>query len=154
MSRLQVGDAVPDFTMTADDGAVVSSAELAGTRYVLYFYPKDDTAGCTTQACSLRDGWSRVTTTGATLFGVSPDSVQSHVKFRAKYALPYRLLADEGHRVADAFGVWIEKQYMGRSYMGIERSTFVIGPDGRVEHVLAAVKPAEHLDQLMDVLAA
>jgi peroxiredoxin Q/BCP len=154
MARLGVGDKAPDFTLTADDGSVVSAAGLAGTRYVLYFYPKDDTPGCTTQACSLRDSWSRVTGTGVTLFGVSPDSVKSHAKFRDKYALPYGLLADEGHRLAEAFGVWIEKNYAGRSYYGNERSTFVIGPDGRIEHVLAAVKPAEHLDQLMDSLAA
>jgi peroxiredoxin Q/BCP len=154
MARLEVGDPAPDFAMTADDGAVVASSDLAGTRYVLYFYPKDDTPGCTAQACSLRDSWSRVTGTGVTLFGVSPDSVKSHVKFRAKYALPYRLLSDEGHRVAEAFGVWIAKSFAGRNYFGNERSTFVIGPDGRIEHVLAAVKPAEHLDQLMDALAA
>jgi peroxiredoxin Q/BCP len=154
MARLGVGDKAPDFTLTADDGSVVSAAGLAGTRYVLYFYPKDDTPGCTTQACSLRDSWSRVTGTGVTLFGVSPDSMKSHAKFRDKYALPYGLLADEGHRLAEAFGVWIEKNYAGRSYFGNERSTFVIGPDGRIEHVLAAVKPAEHLDQLMDSLAA
>jgi peroxiredoxin Q/BCP len=154
MARLREGDRVPDFTMSADDGSVVSAAGLAGTRYVLYFYPKDDTPGCTTQACSLRDSWSRVTGTGITLYGVSPDSVRSHQRFRDKYALPYRLLSDTGHLVAEAFGVWIEKSARGRTYMGVERSTFVIGPDGRIEHVLAAVKAAEHLDQLMDTLAA
>jgi peroxiredoxin Q/BCP len=153
MGRLQVGDAAPDFTMTADDGTVVASTDLSATRYVLYFYPKDDTPGCTAQACSLRDGWSRVTDTGAMLFGVSPDSVKRHAKFRAKYALPYRLLSDEGHGVAEAFGVWIPKSFAGRNYFGNERSTFVIGPGGRIEHVLAAVKPAEHLDQLMAALA-
>jgi len=154
MSRLSEGDLVPPFEMTADDGSKVSSDSLAGTRYVLYFYPKDDTPGCTTQACEIRDGWARVTSTGVTLFGVSPDSVRSHVKFREKYALPYRLLSDDGHRVAEAFGVWIEKTGRGRTWFGNERSTFVIGPDGRIEHVLAQVKPAEHLDQLMETLAA
>jgi peroxiredoxin Q/BCP len=154
MARLEVGDPAPEFSMTADDGTQVSSADLAGSRYVLYFYPKDDTPGCTAQACSIRDSWSRVTSTGATLFGVSPDSVKSHVKFREKYALPYRLLSDEGHRVAEAFGVWIEKHFAGKTYYGNERSTFVVGPDGRIEHVLAAVKPADHLEQLMDKLAA
>ena len=154
MTRLSPGDPAPDFEMTADDGAVVSSASLAGSRYVLYFYPKDDTPGCTKQACGLRDSWSRVTDTGVQLFGVSPDSVKSHVKFREKYALPYRLLADTDHRVAEAFGVWIEKSFMGRTYMGNERSTFVVGPDGRIEHVLAQVKPDEHVDQLVAALAA
>ena len=154
MSRLSVGDPVPAFEMSADDGRVVSNESLAGTRYVLYFYPKDDTPGCTTQACGIRDSWARVTGTGITLFGVSPDSVQSHVKFREKYALPYRLLSDESHLVAEAFGVWVEKTARGRTYHGNERSTFVVGPDGRIEHVLAQVKPAEHLDQLMEALAA
>jgi thioredoxin-dependent peroxiredoxin len=154
MTRLQPGDAVPTFEMTADDGSVVTDESLAGTRYVLYFYPKDDTPGCTTQACGLRDSWARVTQTGVTLFGVSPDSVKRHVKFREKYALPYPLLSDPGHRVAEAFGVWVEKKAMGRTYMGVERSTFVIGPDGRVEQVLAQVKPAEHVDLLVEALAA
>ena len=154
MTRLSAGDPAPDFELSTDDGSVVSSASLAGTRYVLYFYPKDDTPGCTTQACGLRDGWSRVTDTGVILFGVSPDSVKSHAKFRAKYAIPYPLISDEGHRLADAYGVWVEKRFAGRTYMGTERSTFVVGPDGRIEHVLAQVKPAEHLDQLVEVLAA
>jgi len=154
MTRLSEGDRVPTFEMTADDGSTVSNDSLTGTRYVLYFYPKDDTPGCTTQACEIRDSWARVTATGVTLFGVSPDSVRSHVKFREKYALPYRLLSDQGHEVAEAFGVWVEKKAMGRTYYGNERSTFVVGPDGRIEHVLAQVKPAEHLDQLMEKLAA
>jgi thioredoxin-dependent peroxiredoxin len=154
MTRLDVGDPAPAFEMTADDGSLVSSDSLAGSRYVLYFYPKDDTPGCTAQACGLRDSWSRVTDTGVTLFGVSPDSVRSHVKFRQKYALPYRLLSDADHKVAEAFGVWIPKKFAGREYFGNERSTFVVGPDGRIEHVLAQVKPVEHVDQLMEALAA
>jgi len=154
MTRLAAGDSVPDFAMTADDGSAVSRDSLAGTRYVLYFYPKDDTAGCTAQACALRDSWSQVTDTGVELFGVSPDSVKSHVKFREKYALPYRLLSDQGHQVAEAFGVWVEKGFAGKTYYGNERTTFVIGPDGRIEHVLALVKATEHLDQLMEALAA
>ena len=154
MTRLAAGDPAPDFAMTADDGSTVSRDSLTGSRYVLYFYPKDDTPGCTAQACALRDGWSRVTDTGVELFGVSPDSVKSHAKFREKYALPYPLLSDEGHRVAEAFGVWIEKSFAGRTYFGNERTTFVIGPDGRIEQVLALVKAAEHLDQLLEALAA
>jgi peroxiredoxin Q/BCP len=152
MSRLEAGDAVPPFEMAADDGNAVSSEEMRGSRYVLYFYPKDDTPGCTAQACGLRDSWDRVEATGIEVFGVSPDSVKSHVKFREKYALPYRLLSDEGHRVADAFGVWVEKKNYGKTYMGVERTTFVIGPDGRIEHVLPQVKPATHVDQLLDIL--
>ena len=154
MSRPQAGDVAPQFSMTADDGTLVTSDTLAGARFVLYFYPKDDTPGCTTQACSLRDNWSRVLDTGIQLFGVSPDSVKSHVKFRDKYQLPYRLLSDEGHAVADAFGVWVEKSYAGRTYHGNERTTFVIGPDGRVESVLPRVKPDQHVDLLMDALTS
>jgi thioredoxin-dependent peroxiredoxin len=153
MTRLAVGDPAPPFDLLSDDGTPVSSDSLAGSRYVLYFYPKDDTPGCTAQACGLRDSWSHVTATDAQVFGVSPDSVKSHARFREKYGLPYRLLADEGHRLADAYGVWVEKRYMGRTYMGVERSTFVVGADGRIEHVLAEVKPAEHVGQLMEALA-
>lgn len=153
MTRPSPGDAAPAFELAADDGSIVSSASLVGSRYVLYFYPKDNTPGCTKQACGLRDSWSRVTETDAQVFGVSPDSVKSHVKFREKYALPYRLLSDEGHRLADAYGVWVEKKFMGREYMGVERSTFVVGPRGEIEHVLAQVKPEGHVDQLLEALA-
>jgi peroxiredoxin Q/BCP len=153
MSRLNPGDAAPAFELAADDGEIVSSADLAGGRYALYFYPKDDTPGCTAQACGLRDSWSRLAEIGVPVFGVSPDSVKSHAKFRAKHALPYRLLSDEGHRLAEAFGVWVEKTFAGRTYMGTERSTFVIGADGRIERVLAQVKPAAHAEQLIEVLA-
>ena len=140
--------------MTADDGSFVSDASLRGTRYVLYFYPKDDTPGCTTQACSLRDSFAAVTGTGVEVFGVSPDSVRSHVKFRDKYALPYRLLSDEGHQAAEAFGVWIEKSRYGRTYFGNERTSFIVGPDGTVEHVLPKVKPDEHVGLILEALAA
>jgi peroxiredoxin Q/BCP len=150
----QPGDDAPDFSMTADDGATFSRQSLLGTRYILYFYPKDDTAGCTAQACSMRDNFGRVIGTGVEVFGVSPDSVKSHVKFRTKYDLPYRLLSDPGHQVAEAYGVWVEKTYLGRSYRGVERSSFVIGPDRRVEHVLERVKPMEHVDLLLQALAA
>jgi peroxiredoxin Q/BCP len=154
MSRLNPGDPAPTFAMTADDGTEVSSASLAGSRYVLYFYPKDDTPGCTAQACGLRDSWSRVADTGVEVFGVSPDSTKSHVKFREKYALPYRLLSDTGHAVADAFGVWVEKHFAGRTYFGTERTTFLVGADGRIEQVMPQVKPAAHVDQLLEALAA
>jgi peroxiredoxin Q/BCP len=154
MTRLSAGEAAPPFSMATDDGSVVSSDDLAGSRYVLYFYPKDDTPGCTTQACGLRDSWSRVAETGVPVFGVSPDSVKRHAKFRAKYELPYRLLSDAGHAVAEAFGVWVEKTFAGRQYMGVERTTFVIGVDGVIESVLPQVKPAEHVELLLEALAA
>jgi peroxiredoxin Q/BCP len=150
----QAGDQAPDFSLEADNGSTVSRDSLLGERYVLYFYPKDDTAGCTAQACSMRDNFGRVTAAGIQVFGVSPDSVKSHVKFRVKYDLPYPLLADVGHHVADAYGVWVEKNYMGRSYKGVERSSFIVGPDGRIEHVLERVKPMEHVDLVLEALAA
>ena len=154
MTQPSVGDPVPPFELQADDGSTVSSQSLLGKRYVIYFYPKDDTPGCTTQACSLRDNFRRVMATGAEVFGVSPDSVASHVKFREKFDLPYRLLADVGHQAADAFGTWVEKKFAGKTYMGVERTSFIIGPDGLVEHVLPRVKAAEHVDLLMERLAA
>jgi peroxiredoxin Q/BCP len=150
----QPGDDAPEFSMQADDGTTVSRESQLGKRYILYWYPKDDTPGCTAQACSLRDNFGRVIDTGVEVFGVSPDSVKSHVKFRAKYDLPYRLLSDPGHAVSDAFGVWVEKTYKGRTYNGVERSSFIIGPDGKIEHVLERVKPMEHVDLLLDALAA
>jgi peroxiredoxin Q/BCP len=154
MSRPNVGDQAPDFSLSADNGELVSKESLLGHRYVLYFYPKDDTPGCTAQACSLRDNFGRVTDAGIEVFGVSPDSVKSHVKFRAKYDLPYRLLADVGHGMADGYGVWVEKGFMGKTYMGVERTSFIVGPDGRIEHVLPRVKPDQHVDLLLEALAA
>jgi peroxiredoxin Q/BCP len=154
MTRPDVGNPVPPFTMTADDGSVVSSESLRGRRYVLYFYPKDDTPGCTTQACSLRDNYDRIQATGVEVFGVSPDSVQSHVRFREKYDLPHRLLADRAHQAADAFGVWVEKTFVGKTYKGVERTSFIVGPDGQIEHVLPRVKPIEHVDRLLELLSS
>jgi peroxiredoxin Q/BCP len=150
----QPGETAPSFEMRADDGSAVTSEGLAGRRYVLYFYPKDDTAGCTAQACGLRDAWDAVTGLDAEIYGVSPDSVASHAKFRDKYGLRHRLLSDEGHKVAEAYGTWVEKSYLGRTYFGTERTTFVIGPDGRIEHLLPRVKAGEHVSKLMEVLAA
>jgi peroxiredoxin Q/BCP len=152
VTRPAEGDPVPPFSMKADDGSLVSNESLAGHRYILYFYPKDDTPGCTAQACSLRDNWDRVTDAGIEVFGVSPDSVRSHVKFREKYELPYRLLADEGHAVADRFGTWIEKSFAGKHYMGTERTSFLVGEDGRIERVFPRVKPAEHVDLILGAL--
>jgi len=154
VSHPQPGTAAPRFQMSADDGSTVSNDSLAGRRFILYFYPKDDTPGCTVQACSLRDNFERLIEAGVEVFGVSPDSVSSHVKFRAKFDLPYRLLADVGHGVAEAYGVWVEKTFAGRTYRGVERSTFIVGPDGRIEHVLARVKPIEHVDQVLEALAS
>ncbi|MBM3679891.1 MAG: thioredoxin-dependent thiol peroxidase [Actinobacteria bacterium] len=149
---LSVGDPAPPFDLADDAGGRVALADLAGRRAVLYFYPKDDTPGCTTQACGLRDGWDRLADLDGVVYGISPDPPDSHASFRAKFSLPFGLLADEGHLVAEAYGVWVEKSMYGKTYMGVERTTFVIGPDGVIEAVLPKVKPAEHLDLLLGAL--
>ncbi len=145
------GEPAPEFTLASDAGEQVSLSDFRGKPVVLYFYPKDDTPGCTTQACGIRDAYAEFEQAGAVVLGVSPDDVGSHVKFREKYALPFTLLADPEHEVAERYGVWGEKKYMGRSYLGVNRSTFVIGPDGAVVKAMHDVKPATHAD---DVLAA
>lgn len=152
MADLSVGDPAPDFATVDQDGREVSTAGLLGERIVLYFYPKDDTPGCTTQACDLRDHYDRFLATGAKVYGVSADSAAKHAKFRAKYDLPFPLLVDADHAVAEAFGTWVQKSMYGRTYMGMERSTFVIGPDGRLETVMRKVKPKAHAEQLLGAL--
>jgi len=149
---VQEKEMAPDFELPADDGSVVRLSELKGKRVVLYFYPKDDTSGCTAQACGVRDEFPRFQAKDAVVLGVSPDPVASHVKFRDKYDLPFRLLADTEHAVAEKYGVWVEKTRCGKTTWGNERTTFVIGPDGRVEHVFRNVKPAEHAEQVLSVL--
>ncbi|MGI9186624.1 MAG: thioredoxin-dependent thiol peroxidase [Gaiellales bacterium] len=150
---LAIGDPAPPFALLDDTGETVSLRDLKGSRVVLYFYPKDDTPGCTTQACGLRDGWQQIEALDVRLFGISPDSPASHAKFRAKFDLPYPLLADDGHAVAEQYGVWVEKSMYGKKYMGVERSTFVIDPDGRLEHILRKVKPGEHLSLIVKTIA-
>ena len=148
---IEEGAQAPDFTLTSDGGDAVTLSELRGKPVVLYFYPKDDTPGCTTQACGIRDAWGEFVERGAVVLGVSPDDETSHVKFKQKYALPFTLLADPEHRVAEAYGVWVEKSMYGKTSMGVERSTFVIDADGKVAKALRKVKPDTHA---ADVLAA
>jgi thioredoxin-dependent peroxiredoxin len=150
---LTEGDQAPDFTLTSDSGESIRLADLRGKQVVLYFYPKDDTPGCTTQACGIRDAYGEFERAGAVVLGVSPDNEQSHVKFKKKFELPFTLLADTDHSVSEAYGVWGEKSYMGKTYMGIERSTFVIGADGNVKKVMRKVKPATHADDVLAALA-
>ena len=140
----EVGDEAPDFTLPDQHGNPVSLSGLRGKSVVLYFYPKADTPGCTVQACGVRDHRTDYEQAGAVVLGVSPDPVRPIAKFDDKYGLGFPLLSDEDHSVAEAYGVWIEKQRYGRTYMGNERTTFVIGPDGTVREVLRAVKPADH----------
>ena len=146
------GTKAPDFTLPSDEGTTVSLKSLRGSPVVLYFYPKDDTSGCTTEACEFRDAWADVKASGARLYGVSPDGVKSHEKFRAKFDLPFPLLADEGHSVARAYGVWGEKSMYGRKYMGILRTTFIIDEKGRIARVFEKVKPAGHADEVLAAL--
>jgi peroxiredoxin Q/BCP len=148
------GEPAPEFTLESDAGERVSLSDFRGSPIVLYFYPKDDTPGCTTQACGIRDAYGEFASAGAVVLGVSPDSVARHVKFREKYGLPFTLLADIEHEVAERFGVWGEKKYMGRTYMGIDRSTFVIAADGTVAKVMRGVKPATHADEVLAALGA
>ena len=148
----QEGQPAPDFSLSADDGSTIRLSDLRGRKVVLYFYPQDDTPGCTTQACELRDHIQELDTRGAIVLGVSPDDVKSHVKFRDKYQLPFRLLADEGHQLADRYGVWKEKNMYGRKYWGVERTTFVIDEQGQLAKVLPRVKPAQHVEQVLGVI--
>jgi len=149
---IEEGAPAPDFTLGSDSGEQVSLADLRGKPVVLYFYPKDDTPGCTAQARGIRDAWKEFQAAGAVVLGVSPDGEASHAKFREKYDLPFTLLADTDHEVADTYGVWGEKSYAGKTYMGVERSTFVIDADGNVARAFRKVKPDEHADQVLEAL--
>jgi len=151
---VEEGQPAPAFALPSDSGEEVSLASLRGTPVVLYFYPKDDTPGCTAQACGIRDAWADFERAGAVVIGVSPDGQASHRKFKEKFDLPFTLLADADHEVADAYGVWGEKSYAGKTYMGVLRSTFVIDEDGNVARVFRDVKPAEHADQVLEALGS
>ena len=151
---LQPGDEAPDFTLKDQHGNDVSLSALRGRTVVLYFYPKADTPGCTTQACGVRDHRADYEQADAIVLGVSPDPVKAVRKFDDKYGLGFPLLADEDHAVAEAYGVWVEKSMYGRKYMGAERTTFVIGADGRIRDVFRSVKPAEHDELVLGALSA
>ncbi len=151
---LTPGDRAPEFAAVAvggafGEGSPVSLAEYSGRNVVLYFYPKDDTPGCTVQACALRDRYDHLLKTGAVIFGVSVDSVESHRKFIAKHDLPFPLISDTSQEIVQSYGVWVEKSMYGKTFMGTERSTFVIGPDGRIKSVFRRVKPEEHAETLI-----
>ena len=149
---LKLGSRAPAFSLPSDDGGRVSLKELRGKPVVLYFYPKDDTSSCTTEACEFRDSWRSVRATGAVILGVSPDGVASHKKFKAKFKLPFPLLADEDHAVAEAYGAWGEKSMYGRKYMGVLRSTFVIDGKGRIVRIFEKVKAKGHAAQVLAAL--
>jgi peroxiredoxin Q/BCP len=143
------GIPAPDFELPDETGALRKLSDFLGRPVVLYFYPKDDTPGCTTEACNFRDDYSTYEKAGVTILGVSPDSVKSHVKFKQKFNLPFPLLADEDHKVCETYGVWALKKYMGREYMGVLRTTFLIDAEGKILHVFEKVKPAEHSAELL-----
>jgi len=150
MNELTVGAKAPAFSAPDQSGKTVSLSDFTGKKVVLYFYPKDDTPGCTVEACSFRDDHAAFKKKGAVVIGVSPDSAKSHAKFVEKFTLPFTLLSDTDHKIAEAYGVWVEKSMYGRKYMGVERSTFVIDEKGKLSSVYRKVKPAEHT---VDVLA-
>lgn len=152
-SMLDAGSKAPDFSLLADDGNKVGLSDFAGQRVVLYFYPKDNTSGCTAQACDLRDDMAALNDQGVVVLGVSPDSRKSHQNFKEKHGLNFPLLVDDDHAVAEAYGVWVEKSMYGKKYMGIERSTFIIDGEGNLEAVWRKVKAKEHAQRLREYLA-
>ena len=149
---VEVGKPAPGFTLASDSGATVRLADLRGAPVVLFFYPKDDTPGCTRQACGIRDAWRDLQRAGATVLGISILDEASKARFKAKHALPFTLLADPDHAVAEAYGVWVEKTNYGKTYKGIERSTFVIDADGDIAKVMRKVNPDTHAEQVLAVL--
>ena len=151
---VEVGKKAPAFSLPASSGETVALKDFQGKSVVLYFYPKDDTPGCTKEACDFRDSVKKFTRKDAVVLGVSPDSVESHDRFIAKFDLPFVLLADEDHKVADKYGVWTEKSMYGKTYMGVERTTFVIGPNGVVKAVFRKVKVDGHVDEVLEAVAS
>jgi peroxiredoxin Q/BCP len=151
---IEEGKPAPDFELQTDTGETVKLSDLRGNPVVLYFYPKDDTPGCTTEACEFRDAYDVFRQRGVEVFGVSPDDVASHEKFKAKHELPFTLLADPDHAVAEKYGVWGERSFAGKNYMGINRSTFVIDKDGNVARSMLGIKPAGHAANVLESLPA
>lgn len=146
---IKEGTLAPDFTLADENGKPRKLSEFRGTPVVLYFYPKDDTPGCTTEACAFRDDYSQYERAAVIILGVSPDSPKSHTKFKAKYGLPFTLLADEGHAICETYGVWGRKKMMGREHDGVFRTTFLIGADGKVLKVFKDVRPAGHSQEIL-----
>jgi peroxiredoxin Q/BCP len=149
---LKAGDPAPAFTAETNGGGKISLADYQGKNVILYFYPKDDTPGCTKEACAFRDYFAEFKKKGAVVLGVSPDPVKSHDKFVEKFKLPFTLLADVDKKIVEAYGVWGEKSFMGRKYLGVYRVTFLIGPDGRIRKIWPTVKPEEHAAEVLAAL--
>ncbi|MFU8841749.1 MAG: thioredoxin-dependent thiol peroxidase [Nitriliruptoraceae bacterium] len=151
---LEVGDLAPDFTLPDQDGTEVTLSALAGAPVLVYFYPKDDTSGCTTQACGIRDQWREFEEAGAVVLGVSPDPVDSHARFAEKHDLPHRLLADPDRTAIDAYGAWGRKSMYGREYEGVLRSSVLVDADGRIAAIWPKVQPKKHADQVLEAIRA
>lgn len=152
MAELKEGTKAPEIKLLTDTGEELKLSSLKGKKVVLYFYPKSDTPGCTTQACGFRDADAKIQKLGAIVLGVSPDPVKAQAKFRSKFELPFTLLADPDHSTAEAFGVWVEKSMYGRKYMGVARTTFLIGKDGKIAKIFEKVKPTGHADEVLAAL--
>lgn len=150
---LKVGDSIPEFKLQSDTAGEISSQALKGSRYVLYFYPKDDTPGCTIEACEFRDNLPKFGKLNVPVFGISPQDTGSHNKFRHKFSLNFPLLVDEDHKLADALGLWVKKKFMGREYMGVQRNTYLVGADGKIERIWEQVKPEGHAEEVLLALA-
>ena len=151
---LKIGDPAPDFALPADNGQTVSLKDFRGKKVILYFYPKDDTPGCTTQACGFRDSYPQIEERNAVVIGVSPDDVTSHQKFKTKFDLPFLLVADTDHALAEAYGVWGERSMYGKKFMGIQRSHFVIDEEGRLLDVQGKISPADSVSQALKILSS
>jgi peroxiredoxin Q/BCP len=149
---LSVGDTAPDFKSVDENGKPISLKEFRGKKVVLYFYPKDNTTGCTAEACDFRDNFARVKKAGAVVLGVSPDSVKSHAGFKEKYELPFTLVSDESKEIVTAYGVWQQKSMYGRKYMGVVRTTLVIDEKGKIKHIFEKVKVNGHVDEVLEQL--
>ena len=149
---LKEGDPAPDFTAMTDEGVELQLSTLQGKRVVLYFYPKDDTPGCTIESCELRDAHPSIMAADAVVLGVSPDSVASHQKFKKKFDLPFTLIVDEGHHISERYGVWQPKKFAGREFLGVKRTTFIIGREGRIEKIFRDVKPRGHAEEVEEAL--
>lgn len=150
--EIKAGNPAPEFFLPDENERIHNLSDYRGKTILLYFYPKDDTPGCTTEACNFRDDYSAYLEAGVVILGVSPDSPADHTKFKAKYELPFTLLADTDHQVCELYGVWGPKKYMGREYEGVYRTTFIIAPDGRVQEVFKDVKPAQHSAEILSIL--
>src|SRR2546421_4408631 len=150
--KLKAGDVAPEFTAVTNEGKRVSLSDFKGKNVILYFYPRDDTPGCTKEACAFRDDFASFKAKGVVVLGVSTDLVKAHAKFMEKYKLPFTLLADEDKKIVQAYGAWGQKRFLGRKYQGTYRVTFLIGPEGRIKKVWPAVKPAEHAKEVLAAL--